>query len=367
MMFERSPEFESLMGRVQACRACPRMCGSVRVLSWANGRPDAPLMFIGEAPGRLGADRTAIPFHGDKAGDNFERLLELARLNRSDVFVTNAALCNPRDEKGNNAPPSSREILNCAIHLKAQIEIVQPLMVMTLGAVALEATRLIEPHELVLREAVRTAHKWHDRLLLPLYHPGARAMIHRSFANQTADYYFVGETFRRAKSGRRSRPQAEVRGSEQDWALVSYLLRRSGRISNFRLHKLLYLIDLKSTEALASRATGFLYLRQKNGPYCVELGSRWYQRFGTSLSIRKTSNGELLLQWQNSTLFDEDPALDLSPDLKDLADQIVLSTSSLSDAQLKTRAYLTGPMKQVLRAEKAGRSTLNQPLLAAAA
>lgn len=337
------------------------MCDSVRVLSWANGDPAAPLMFIGEAPGRLGADRTAIPFHGDKAGDNFERLLALSGLSRSDVFITNAVLCNPRDEKGNNRPPHQKEMENCARHLKAQIELSQPAMVMTLGSVALEATRLIDFHDLTLRSSVRTAYRWFERLLLPLYHPGARAMIHRSFANQTADYYFVGETFRRIGQ-RRRKPSAAVRGAAYDWELVKYVLQRAGRVSNFRLHKLIYLIDVKCTEVLGRRATQFFFLRQKDGPYCVELGSRWYHQFGDQLKIGKGS-GRLSYEWAQNGLFSQKDETVIEDEVAKIASEILESTAALDDAKLKARAYLTKPMKEVMRAEKSGRRLLNRPLL----
>ena len=97
--------FEELCAAVQRCRKCQRMEGSKRVLNRAAGALNATIMFIGEAPGRLGADASEIPFHGDKAGHNFEELLEGASLSRADIFVTNAVLCNPKDENGNNAPP----------------------------------------------------------------------------------------------------------------------------------------------------------------------------------------------------------------------------------------------------------------------
>lgn len=357
----RYPAFDRLIDGVQACASCARMCNSVRVLSWANGDPRAPLMFIGEAPGRLGADRTAIPFHGDKAGDNFERLLALAGLNRSQVFVTNAVLCNPRDHRGNNAPPSVSEITNCARHLKSQIEIGQPRLVMTLGTIALEATRLIEDHKLVLRDSVRTSTTWFGRLLIPLYHPGARAMIHRSFANQTADYYFVGETFRRLD--RRPKRQSErTPGDPAGWELVKYILQTTGRISNFRLHKLVYLIDVKALETLGQRATNFLYLRQKDGPYCVELGSSWYRQFASEVAVRKV-DGILTYDWKQNGLFSciHNPTVDER--VLKITDRVLSSTASITDSQLKTRAYLTAAMKRVLRAEKSGEKMLNQPLL----
>ena len=69
-------EFDTLCREVQSCERCARMTGSARVLSGAAGHLDSRIMFVGEAPGRLGADNSGIPFHGDTAGHNFEQLLE---------------------------------------------------------------------------------------------------------------------------------------------------------------------------------------------------------------------------------------------------------------------------------------------------
>ena len=92
-------------------------------------------MIVGEAPGRLGADASQLPFHGDKSGHNFEALLEFSGLNRSDVFITNAVLCNPKSGDGNNATPTKCEIVNCASNLQKQISLLNPMIVVTLGAV----------------------------------------------------------------------------------------------------------------------------------------------------------------------------------------------------------------------------------------
>jgi uracil-DNA glycosylase family 4 len=119
-------EFVKLAGEVRVCNRCPRMANSIRVIGPASGSIDAPILIIGEAPGRLGADASAIPFHGDKAGENFESLLEQVGLSRHDCFITNAALCNPKDEKGNNSTPSKLEIQNCSDYLKRQIDLVEP-------------------------------------------------------------------------------------------------------------------------------------------------------------------------------------------------------------------------------------------------
>ena len=106
-------EFDILCAKVQACVKCERMCNSQRVLNRSGGSLTADIMFIGEAPGRLGADNSCIPFHGDKSGHNFEELLDFAKIDRSKIFVTNAVLCNPRDDQGNNSTPTKQEVQNC--------------------------------------------------------------------------------------------------------------------------------------------------------------------------------------------------------------------------------------------------------------
>jgi uracil-DNA glycosylase family 4 len=351
---------EALITEVQACRRCPEMAGCARVLSWANGRHDAKIMFIGEAPGRLGADRTNVPFHGDKAGDNFEQLIELAGLTRREIFITNAILCNPRDDRGNNASPSKSSIRNCSANLQRQIEAIDPAIVVTLGAVALEATRLIEPHRLALSTAVRTAHSWNGRKLIPLYHPGARAMVHRNFTAQTADYYFVGEAYRRLRRGRRAATEI-AKPASAGWEVVRLMLSEFGSCSLFKLHKAMYLVDWRALLQTGRRATDFVYLRQKDGPYCVELGSGWYKRFSEEVIYRR--NGDRLeIEWRGASLF-ATPEQRLAPDIVEVATEVAAETRPMSDSQLKTKSYLTRPMREYLRAERAGRSQLNRPLL----
>ena len=349
-------EFEDLILDVQSCEACSNMNGCARVLSWANGRPGVKVMFVGEAPGRLGADRTAIPFHGDKSGDNFEKLIDLAGLARAEIFVTNAVLCNPRNNDGNNVPPTRDNIKKCAGYLARQISLVNPEVVVTLGSVALEASRLVEEHGLQLSAHVRTANEWYGRLLIPLYHPGARAMIHRNFALQTADYYFVGEVARR----NRGRPNLRSAPVRRGWALTSYLLSQLGQCSLFRLHKALFLTDLGMLRTHGRRATDFVYIRQKDGPYCVELGSRWFDRFPGQLKVKKVA-GTVRLEWVRAPLFQETPDIEL--DARELVDKVVAEICPLSDGELKTKVYLSSPMRAVLREERAGRGALNKPLL----
>ena len=119
-------------------------------------------MFIGEAPGRQGGDRTRVPFTGDQSGRNFERFLASINLTRRSIFITNAVLCNPRTSSGANRKPTQREVSNCSAFLRRQIEVINPRVIVTLGAVSLAALRLVEYHHLSLREAVGQVHELED-------------------------------------------------------------------------------------------------------------------------------------------------------------------------------------------------------------
>src|SRR5438045_3339821 len=100
------------------------MEGRRRVLTAANGIIRARALFIAEAPGRGGAERTGVPFSGDFSGRTFERLLAEAGLTRDEIFITNAALCNPQGPTGANRPPTRQELANCSGHLLATLAIV---------------------------------------------------------------------------------------------------------------------------------------------------------------------------------------------------------------------------------------------------
>ena len=183
-----SASFDELVAAVAACRCCPRMEGRRRLLSSANGAPGASVLFVAEAPGRLGGDRTGIPLSTDQTGRNFSALLAGIGWSRDHVFITNAILCNPRDPAGRNARPTLAEVSNCTGWLRAQIEAIDPRFVVTLGAVALDALRRIEPHPFTLRAHVAQAGSWYGRRLIPLYHPGAQAQMTRPAAQQRLDW-----------------------------------------------------------------------------------------------------------------------------------------------------------------------------------
>lgn len=163
------------------------------MLGPSNGPLDALVLFVAEAPGRRGAERTGVPLTQDRSGQNFDRLLASAGLARSDIFITNAVLCNPRDAQGRNRPPRPDELANCLPHLCTQLELVQAPIVATLGVTALRMLDRIESHRVSLRERVAQALPWGGRILFPLYHPSDQAMLHRSFELQQQDYRTLGQ------------------------------------------------------------------------------------------------------------------------------------------------------------------------------
>jgi DNA polymerase len=198
-------EFEALVAEAAACRRCPAMCGRSAVLSERNGRVGARVMFVGEAPGRQGGDRTRVPFSGDQSGRNFARYLASIGLAREEVFITNAALCNPRSETGANRKPSREEVSNCSEFLRRQIETIAAPVVVTLGAVSLAALRAVEYHPLTLKENVGQIRGWNGRLLVPLYHPSPQVLAsHRREAQQLEDYRSVARALGQASAATRA-------------------------------------------------------------------------------------------------------------------------------------------------------------------
>ena len=189
--------FAELAEEAASCTRCPAMCGRSAVLSKLNGSLQARIMFIGEAPGRKGADRTRVPFSGDQSGANFDRFLGSIGLKRDQIFITSSALCNPRTDSGANRKPTITEIKNCSDFLRRTIELIDPRVIVTLGSVALEALKRIEYHELSLKESGAAMHSWRGRVLVPIYHPSPQVLAsHRREAEQLRDYQVVAQAVR---------------------------------------------------------------------------------------------------------------------------------------------------------------------------
>ena len=153
-----------------------------------NGNEDARCLVVATAPGPRGAGQTGVPLHGDRAGTNFERLMDVAGLTREQFYITNAVLCSPVDAEGKGRKAREDELRACSRFLSGLIVELDPKLIVTLGATALRALQQLAPHGVTLLDQVGQPKRWMARWLLPLYHPGPRAMIHRTWGEQQRDY-----------------------------------------------------------------------------------------------------------------------------------------------------------------------------------
>ena len=185
----RQDLFRNLCAAARSCRVCPNLADKTAVLSDLNGSINPKVLFIAEAPGRQGADRTRRPFYGDKSGENFQRLLDSIDLTREEIFITNAVICSPRTATDANRKPTKAEINNCSSFLRRQIELIRPNVIATLGSVALEALKAIEYHEFKLKTDAARILDWYGVKLVPLYHPSPQVIAsHRRMDQQLEDF-----------------------------------------------------------------------------------------------------------------------------------------------------------------------------------
>ena len=208
---DASVAFDRLCARVRRCFACASLAAGgasacrmdfVHILGDVNGPLDAGVLFVAEAPGRLGAARTGVPMTSDVTGRRFHAFLAIAGLERERVFITNAILCNPLSASGNNRRPSAREVAACRSFLSGQLRLVRAPAVVALGGVALEALRRIAPHEAVLSRDAGRGMAWdaggRARLLVPLYHPSIQSTLTRPHEQQQRDWRALGRLVREA-------------------------------------------------------------------------------------------------------------------------------------------------------------------------
>jgi uracil-DNA glycosylase len=164
---DRREELVALYREVRDCHKCPLAATRTNVV-FGSGNADADLMFVGEAPGHH-EDQQGKPFVG-AAGKLLDKLLAEIELQREDVFIANVLKSRPPG----NRDPEPEEIEACKPYLLRQIELIEPLVICTLGNFSTKLlrgdptgiTRLHgQPEVRVIgSRAVR---------LYPIYHPAA--------------------------------------------------------------------------------------------------------------------------------------------------------------------------------------------------
>jgi DNA polymerase len=170
----------------QTCERCPALVASRNQIVHGYGDPSARVIFVGEAPGRRGADRTGVPFSGDKSGRTLQRMLiELGLMSgqtpseapRLRCFISNVARCCPPA----NRAPTPREQSNCASFLDYELDRIDPRVIVPIGLLALQSVgqRYLGAAPQVIRPLHAIPIYTADRVILPLIHPSriSRAQI----------------------------------------------------------------------------------------------------------------------------------------------------------------------------------------------
>ncbi len=154
--------------RVRVCTKCPHLASSRTQTVFGVGNPDAEVMFIGEAPG-ADEDKQGEPFVG-RAGQLLTKIIETMGFIREEVYIANILKCRPDTSRGSfgNRPPTPLEMQTCRPYLVEQIEIIQPKVLVALGAVAVEG--LLGTRG-TMRELRGRWHSYNGTPLMITYHP----------------------------------------------------------------------------------------------------------------------------------------------------------------------------------------------------
>ena len=127
-----------LRGRAMVCVKCPKLAASRQNVVFGVGDIHSPLMFVGEAPG-ADEDEQGEPFVG-KAGQLLTRIIQTMGLSRDTVYIANILKCRPDTpgQSAGNRKPTAEEMNTCLPYLQAQIDLIQPKVIVALGATAVE-------------------------------------------------------------------------------------------------------------------------------------------------------------------------------------------------------------------------------------
>jgi uracil-DNA glycosylase len=182
---ERRERLKVVYEQARGCTRCPLHQTRTNVVFGA-GNADAELMFIGEAPGAH-EDRMGLPFVG-QAGKLLDKLLAEIGLDRAQVWICNVLKCRPPD----NRDPHPKEIEACQDYLHQQVELIEPIVICTLGNFSTKLLRADttgisrlhgrEETRLVGSRAVR---------LYPLYHPAAALYTPSMLETLRADFHAI--------------------------------------------------------------------------------------------------------------------------------------------------------------------------------
>jgi DNA polymerase len=123
---------------VLACEKCPHLVQARKNVVFGVGDVDSPVLFVGEAPG-ADEDAKGEPFVG-AAGQLLSRIIKAMGFSRETVYIANVLKCRPDTpgQSSGNRKPEPEEMQTCLPYLLEQIRIIQPKVIVALGATAME-------------------------------------------------------------------------------------------------------------------------------------------------------------------------------------------------------------------------------------
>jgi uracil-DNA glycosylase len=155
---------QTLAEEAAVCTRCPLAVGRTQVV-FGVGDPHADLMFVGEGPGRE-EDLAGEPFVG-RSGKLLDKLMaEELGIDRSRCYIANVVKCRPPD----NRDPRPDEVAACRPWLEAQIDLIEPRVVVTLGNFA--SKLLLDRTEGITRLRGQ-AYPFRSGHVVPTFHPSA--------------------------------------------------------------------------------------------------------------------------------------------------------------------------------------------------
>ncbi len=127
---DKAAALQAVRTTIGDCTRCPLAYAGRHTIVFADGDPNAELMFVGEGPG-ADEDASGVPFVG-KAGQLLNNMIGAMGLKREQVYIANIVKCRPPK----NRVPEPIEANTCSPFLLQQIDIVQPRVIVALGATA---------------------------------------------------------------------------------------------------------------------------------------------------------------------------------------------------------------------------------------
>jgi uracil-DNA glycosylase family 4 len=154
---------DELKARIEKDDPTPELRKGATQLVFADGNPDADIVFIGEAPGK-NEDEQGKPFVG-AAGKFLNEMLEMIGMKREDIYITNIVKYRPP----NNRDPLPNEKEAFLPYLQEQLDIIQPKLIVTLGRHSMD---VLLPG-LKISQVHGQPKRYHNHVYLPLFHPAA--------------------------------------------------------------------------------------------------------------------------------------------------------------------------------------------------